>query len=56
MIYGAVRAKLEREGNRIGAMDMLIGAHALGLEVILVTNNTNEFQRIPNLNIEDWMA
>ena len=56
LAYGTLRAMLEREGNMIGAMDMLIGAHALSLEVTLVTNNTNEFERIPNLNLEDWMA
>ena len=56
LVYGAVRAALERGGNLIGAMDMLIGAHALSLEVTLVTNNTSEFQRIPNLKIEDWMV
>lgn len=54
--YGFVRAFLEREGKVIGSMDMLIGAHALSLGVILVTNNTNEFSRIPNLQMEDWMA
>jgi tRNA(fMet)-specific endonuclease VapC len=54
--YGFVRVFLEREGKVIGSMDMLIGAHALSLDVILVTNNTSEFKRIPNLNIEDWMA
>ena len=53
--YGMVRAFLEREGKMIGSMDMLIGAHALSLGVILVTNNTHEFQRIPKLKIEDWM-
>jgi tRNA(fMet)-specific endonuclease VapC len=56
MIYGLIRTKLEQEGNRIGAMDMLISAHALSLDVTLVTNNTAEFQRIPNLQLEDWMA
>jgi tRNA(fMet)-specific endonuclease VapC len=40
----------------MGSMDLLIGAHALSLEGILVTNNTNEFQRIPKLKIENWMA
>ena len=55
MIYGAIRAKLEQEGNRIGAMDMLIGSHAVCLDVTLVTHNTNEFQRIPNLKLEDWV-
>ena len=52
--YGFVRASLERAGNVIGSMDMLIGAHALSLDVVLVTNNTSEFKRIPNLKIEDW--
>jgi tRNA(fMet)-specific endonuclease VapC len=54
--YGMIRAFLERQGNVIGSMDLLIGAHALSLDVILVTNNTGEFRRIPNLKIEDWMA
>ncbi len=53
--YGFIRAFLEREGKIIGSMDMLIGAHALSLGVVLVTNNTGEFQRIPKLKIEDWM-
>lgn len=52
--YGKVRALLERSGNRIGAMDMLIGAHALGLSITLVTNNTSEFKQIKNLKIADW--
>lgn len=53
--YGFVRAFLEREGKIIGSMDLLIGAHALSLGVILVTNNTGEFQRIPKLKVEDWI-
>ena len=55
MAYGLIRTSLEREGKMIGSMDMLIGAHALSLDAILVTNNTAEFKRIPDLNIEDWM-
>jgi len=54
--YGVVRAYLEQEGKIIGSMDMLIGAHALSLGVIVVTNNVDEFQRIPKLKVEDWMA
>jgi tRNA(fMet)-specific endonuclease VapC len=54
--YGFVRAALERAGCTIGSMDLLIGAHALSLDVILITNNTTEFQRIPHLKVEDWMA
>jgi tRNA(fMet)-specific endonuclease VapC len=53
--YGLIRADLEKSGKMIGSMDMLIAAHAVSLEVILVTNNTREFKRIPNLIIEDWM-
>lgn len=56
IVYGAVRAHLERDGNMIGSMDMLIGAHALSLGLILVTNNVREFKRIPQLKIEDWLA
>ncbi|MFZ5883386.1 MAG: type II toxin-antitoxin system tRNA(fMet)-specific endonuclease VapC [Chloroflexota bacterium] len=55
-VYGAIRAYLEREGKVIGSMDMLIGAHALSLGATLVTNNVDEFQRIPKLKAEDWMA
>ncbi len=54
--YGKIRANLERAGQPIGAMDMLIGAHALSLNVVLVTNNTREFQRISNLKLEDWIT
>lgn len=54
--YGKIRAELERAGQPIGAMDMLIGAHALSLNIVLVTNNTREFQRIPNLKLEDWIT
>ena len=55
LTYGKIRATLEREGNIIGAMDMLIGSQALSMDLILVTHNTSEFQRIPNLKLKDWM-
>jgi len=54
--YGQLRAYLERQGNLIGSMDMLIAAHGLSLDVVLLTNNVREFQRVPNLKIEDWLA
>lgn len=54
--YGLIRAHLEKQGTPIGSMDMLIGSHALSLGVVLVTNNVREFQRIPNLQIEDWLV
>jgi len=54
--YGQIRADLEKKGTPIGSMDMLIAAHALSLGIVLVTNNTEEFQRVPNLKIEDWLV
>jgi len=52
--YGKVRLYLEKQGTLIGSMDMLIAAHALSLNCILVTNNEREFRRIPALKIENW--
>lgn len=52
--YGGLRAEMEKTGNLIGQMDLLIAAHALSLKIPLVTHNTREFARVPGLNIEDW--
>ena len=52
--YGIIRADLERKGTPIGPMDMLIAAHAKAEGLILVTNNTREFKRVEELEIEDW--
>jgi tRNA(fMet)-specific endonuclease VapC len=52
--YGKVRVYLEKQGTPIGSMDMLIAAHALSLNSILVTNNESEFRRIPALKVENW--
>ena len=52
--YGAVRTGLEKAGKPVGSMDMLIGAHALSLDVTVITNNTKEFRKIKNLKVEDW--
>ncbi len=52
--YGAVRSSLEKTGKPIGSLDTLIGAHALSLGAVLVTNNTKEFKRIKNLGVVDW--
>jgi tRNA(fMet)-specific endonuclease VapC len=54
--YGQIRAGLEREGKVIGSMDMLIAAHALSLNTILVTNNIKEFGRVSGLLLEDWIS
>ena len=53
--YGDLRAYLEKQGTPIGSLDMLIAAHALSLASTLVTNNEKEFNRVPNLNIENWV-
>ena len=52
--YGRIRAFLEKKGTPIGSLDMLIAAHALGMGLTLVTNNTREFSRVPRLRFEDW--
>ena len=53
--YGRLRATLEQKGTPIGAMDLLIAAHALSLGVRLVTNNAREFRRVPGLRVENWV-
>jgi tRNA(fMet)-specific endonuclease VapC len=53
--FGALAALLSRQGSRIGGFDTLIGAHALSLSLVLITNNTQHFERIPNLRVENWV-
>ncbi|HKV63871.1 MAG TPA: type II toxin-antitoxin system VapC family toxin [Candidatus Acidoferrum sp.] len=50
---GDLRATLEREGRVMGSLDMMIAAHALALDVILITND-RAFARIRHLKVEDW--
>lgn len=53
--YAQIRNDLQRSGSIIGNMDMLIGAQALSNDLILVTNNVKEFERINGLRIENWV-
>jgi tRNA(fMet)-specific endonuclease VapC len=53
--YGEIRAHLEKGGLSIGAMDLMIASHARSLDVILVSNNLKEFQRVPGLKVENWV-
>ncbi len=53
--YGQIRAALERQGEVIGANDLLIAAHALSLDALLVTNNTREFERVAGLKLANWV-
>lgn len=55
LTYGELRAVLESTGKPIGSNDLLIAAHALALDAILVTDNTREFERVPGLKIENWL-
>jgi tRNA(fMet)-specific endonuclease VapC len=52
--YGRVRRELEQAGQAIGAMDLLIAAHALALAATLVTNNLRHFQRVSGLSVTQW--
>ena len=53
--YGQIKAKLEKNGDIIGENDIHIAAHAISQGLILVTNNLNEFRRVPNLSLENWV-
>lgn len=53
--YGKLRAFLEQQGQVIGSNDMLIAAHALAIDAILITDNVAEFKRVPQLQIENWL-
>lgn len=52
--YGRLRTALEKKGQPIGSMDLLIAAHAISLDVRLITHNVKEFGKVPGLRIEDW--
>ena len=54
--YGSIRSVLKKQGSPIGNNDLLIAAHARSLNAVLVTNNVREFQRVPDLSIENWVS
>ncbi|MBN2533975.1 MAG: type II toxin-antitoxin system VapC family toxin [Spirochaetales bacterium] len=54
IVYGKIKTKLRKKGNIIGPIDLLLAAQAVSKNLIFVTNNIKEFQRIDNLCIEDW--
>ena len=53
--YGEVRQSLQKSGNIIGSNDLLIATHALSANLIMVTDNVNEFNRVPGLKVENWL-
>ena len=54
--YGAIRSELEAAGKPIGGNDLLIAAHASAIGATIVTANADEFKRIRDLNVENWIA
>jgi len=52
--YGEIRARLETAGRSIGALDLLIAAHAIHEKATLVTRNQSEFRRVTGLKVESW--
>ncbi|MBL0371180.1 type II toxin-antitoxin system VapC family toxin [Rhizobium sp. KVB221] len=53
--YAAMRCGLERRGSPIGTTDLFIAAHALSLDLTLVTDNVREFSRVEGLKVENWI-
>ena len=53
--YGMIRADLTKKGALIGANNLLIAAHAMALDLTLVTNNIREFERVEGLKLENWV-
>ena len=54
--YGKIRSQLEKKGNVIGPLDMLIAAHALSKNLTLITNNEKEFKRVKSLKVANWIT
>lgn len=53
-IYASEKARLQQTGKLIDDFDLLIGATAVSFDLVMVTNNTNHFNRIKNIKLEDW--
>ena len=53
--YGEIRAYVEAQGQPLGAMDLMIAAHARSLGAVLVTHNSKHFRRVPRLKLENWI-
>ncbi len=54
--YGNIRAILQSKGKIIGAMDLMIAAHARSQKMVLVTNNDKHFNRVPKLKVANWAS
>jgi tRNA(fMet)-specific endonuclease VapC len=56
VVYGEIRQCLKASGRLIGNNDLWIAAHALASDLTLITNNVAEFERVPNLKLENWVS
>ncbi len=54
--FGALKASLERTGNRLADLDLQIASIALARDLPLITHNTRHFARIPGLQLDDWLT
>jgi tRNA(fMet)-specific endonuclease VapC len=52
--YARLRSELERKGTPVGNLDLMIAAHALAEDSVVITNNAREFHRIPGVAVEEW--
>jgi tRNA(fMet)-specific endonuclease VapC len=55
-MFGRLCAQLESRGTPIGTLDTLIAAHAMALNVVLVTHNTKHFRRVQGLKTQNWLT
>lgn len=55
-VYGVIRAYTEKKGIVVGGMDLMIAAQSINQRCILITNNTREFERIPGIQLENWVS
>ena len=55
-IYASKKARLQKSGKVIDDFDLLIGATAVSFDLVMVTNNTNHFNRIADIKLEDWTS
>ena len=54
--YGIIRSDLSSKGLLIGPNDLMIAAIAKAKQLTVITHNTNEFNRVDGLNVEDWQV
>jgi tRNA(fMet)-specific endonuclease VapC len=54
-VYGDIRYQIEKHGQPVGPLDLLIAAHAVSKGLTLITNNDKEFKRVKELQVENWI-